>query len=58
MQPQNILPLLRLKPKSLEELIQSGLVSQQLGEKGMNELFMFLSGAHGLALEKGRVRIR
>lgn len=57
-QPQNILPLLRLKPKSLEELIQSGLVSQQLGEKGMNELFMFLSGAHGLALEKGRVRIR
>jgi ribonuclease D len=57
-QPQNILPLLRLKPKSLEDLIQSGLVSSQLGEKGMNELFSFLTGAHGLALEKGRVRIR
>ena len=57
-QPQNILPLLRLKPKTLEDLIQSELVSAQLGEKGMRELFSFLIGEQGLALENGRVRIR
>ena len=56
--PQSILPLLRLKPKTVEELAQSGLVSTQLGEKGMKELFSFLNGDHGLALVNGKVRIR
>ncbi len=56
--PQSILPLLRLKPKTPEDLVQSGLVSPQLGDKGMRELYSFLVGEHGLALENGKVRIR
>jgi ribonuclease D len=56
--PQNILPLVRLKPKSVEDLAASNLVSAQLGEKGLEQLFRFLSGEHGLRLTQGkRVRL-
>ena len=57
--PQNLLPLIRLKPKSVEELVASNLVSVQLEEKGLLELFEFLNGARGLTLENGkRVKLR
>ncbi len=57
--PQSVLPLLRLKAKSPEELSASGLVSQQLGEDGMAKLFRFLSGEQGLVLDQGRrVKLR
>ena len=52
--PQNILPLLRLKPKSLQDLMESALVSPQLGESGMEKLFRFLTGDQGLILEQGK----
>jgi len=52
--PQNILPLLRLKPESIEQLAASSLVSAQLGEKGMEKLFRFLAGEQGLRLVGGK----
>ncbi|NDG84556.1 MAG: ribonuclease D [Proteobacteria bacterium] len=52
--PQNILPLVRLKPKAVQQLAESGLVSSQLGEKGMEKLFRFLSGEQGLRLSEGK----
>jgi ribonuclease D len=48
--PQNLLPLLRLKPKTLEEMEASELVSPQLGEKGMRGLFAFLTGNSSLRM--------
>ena len=48
--PQNLLPLLRLKPKSIEELEASELVSPQLGEKGIKGLFAFLTGNSSLRM--------
>jgi hypothetical protein len=57
--PQSLLPLIRLKPKSVEELVASNLVSVQLEEKGLLELFEFLNGSRGLTLENGkRVKLR
>jgi len=53
-QPQHVLPLLRLKPESLEALEGSGLVSSQLGSAGMKKLFSLLKGERGLFLETGR----
>ncbi len=53
-QPQNLLPLLRLKPKDLAELESSNLVSHQLGELGIQKLFSFLTGETGLKLEGGK----
>jgi ribonuclease D len=52
--PQNLLPLLRLKPKSPQDLMASALVSPQLGESGMEKLFRFLTGEQGLVLEQGK----
>jgi ribonuclease D len=58
-QPQNVLPLLRLKPESVEVLEQRGLVSPQLGDSGMKKLFAFLSGEQGLSLESWKkVRLK
>jgi ribonuclease D len=58
-QPQNVLPLIRLKPNTLEELVASGLVSSQLGEVGMEQLFHFLKGDLGLTYENGkRVKLK
>ncbi len=55
--PQNILPLIRLKSKTLAEFEESKLVSSQLGPEGMKELFLFLSGEKGLAIERGKVML-
>lgn len=52
--PQNLLPLLRLNPKSLEELKASELVSHQLGEKGLLGLFRFLVGETSLKMNVKR----
>jgi ribonuclease D len=52
--PQNLLPLLRLKPKSVQDLLESALVSPQLGESGMEKLYRFLTGEQGLVLEHGK----
>ncbi|MBU6155024.1 MAG: HRDC domain-containing protein [Bdellovibrionales bacterium] len=58
-QPQNVLPLLRLHPDSVAVLQTSGLVSPQLGDAGMQRLFAFLKGDLSLALESGkRVKLR
>lgn len=56
-QPNHILPLLRLKPKTLDDLQSSGLVSSQLGEKGMKALYSFLKGEQGLVLNGGSVEL-
>jgi ribonuclease D len=57
-QPQNLLPLLRLHPRDLNELAESGLVSPQLGDKGLNDLVAFLKGESSLSVEGGkRVRL-
>jgi len=56
-QPNHILPLLRLKAKSFADLEASGLVSPQLGEKGMRALYSFLKGDQGLVLAGGSVRL-
>jgi ribonuclease D len=53
-QPQNLLSVVRLHPKNLEELESSGLVSAQLGTEGMGLLFAFLRGDQGLVLEQGK----
>lgn len=53
-QPQNLLSVVRLHPKSLEELEASGLVSPQLGSEGMAQLYAFLRGEQGLVLDQGR----
>ena len=52
--PQNLLPLFRLKPSTVSDLEKSGLVSTQLGELGMGQLFSFLSGDTGLRLINGK----
>ena len=57
-QPASILPLIRLKAKTVAELEASELVSSQLGAKGMQQLFDFLRGQVGLAAENGKVRLR
>jgi ribonuclease D len=56
--PPNILPLLRLKPKSIEELQSSDLVSSQLGDEGMKRFFAFLTGHEALILENGQVKLK
>ncbi len=53
-QPQNLLPLLRLHPKELSDLSESGLVSPQLGDSGLQVLLSFLNGDLRLSLEGGR----
>ena len=53
--PQNILPLLRLKAKTFEDLEASALVSSQLGQDGMKKLYEFLQGRQGLCLHQGDV---
>ena len=53
-QPQNLLPLLRLHPKELSDLSDSGLVSPQLGDSGLQVLLSFLNGELHLSLEGGR----
>lgn len=55
--PNAVLPLLRLKPKSVEDLTGSGLVSDQIGVEGAQKLFGFLSGDYGLHLVKNRVQL-
>jgi len=58
-QPQSQLPLLRLQPASLSDLKESGLVSPQLGDSGMQKLYSFLRGELSLTLESGkRVKLR
>ncbi len=58
-QPQNILPLLRLHPKEVSDITESGLVSPQLGEQGLASLFSFLTGEKSLVLEAGKkVRLK
>jgi ribonuclease D len=57
-QPQHVLPLLRLKAKTLAELEESGLVSSQLGDKGMKALFAFLKGDQALVLDGGSVKLK
>ena len=57
-QPQHLLPLLRLNPKSIHELEASQLVSAQLGEKGVKQLFAFLQGDQGLRIENGVVKLQ
>ncbi len=57
-QPQHLLPLLRLNPKSIVELQTSTFVSQQLGEKGIKQLFAFLQGDQGLRLDDGVVKLQ
>jgi ribonuclease D len=58
-QPQNILPLLRLHPKEVSDITESGLVSPQLGEQGLQSLFSFLTGEKSLVLEAGKkVRLK
>jgi ribonuclease D len=56
-QPQHILPLLRLKAKTVADLSESGFVSQQLGEKGMKQLHAFLKGDFGLSVQAGKVTL-
>lgn len=48
--PQNLLPLLRLRPESVEALKTSDLVSLQLGEEGLQNLFAFLTGTASLKM--------
>lgn len=52
--PQNLLPLVRLGAKSVEDLENSGLISAQLGEKGLKDLFALLSGEKNLTLKNGK----
>ncbi|MBC7397365.1 MAG: ribonuclease D [Bdellovibrionales bacterium] len=52
--PQSLLPLFRLKPASIKDLEESGLVSAQLGDVGMQALFSFLTGTTGLGLSNGK----
>jgi ribonuclease D len=52
--PQNLLPLLRLKPKTLVDMEISQLVSPQLGEKGLLDLFEFLTGKSSLRMNSRR----
>jgi ribonuclease D len=52
--PQNLLPLLRLRPKTLVDMELSQLVSPQLGEKGLLDLFEFLNGKSSLRLNSRR----
>ena len=49
-QPQHILPLLRLKAKTFEELEASELISLQLGKEGTMKLYEFLHGRQGLSI--------
>jgi ribonuclease D len=56
-QPNHVLPLLRLRPASLEDLKNSGYVSDQIGPTGLEQLYRFLKGDAGLKLERGKVRL-
>ncbi len=54
--PAQVLPLLRLSPKTIEDLEQSGLVSNQLGRDGVQALFDFLNGQVALTLVNGKIK--
>lgn len=56
-QPTALLPLVRLHPKTIEELVASELVSSQLGEAGMKKLFDFITGKQVLRIEKGGIKL-
>jgi ribonuclease D len=53
-QPANILPLLRLHPEDINALSESGLVSPQIGQRGLETLHSFLTGQKSLVLEGGK----
>jgi ribonuclease D len=56
--PQSILPLIRLHPESVEALKASGLVSQQLGDAGMQKLYSFLKGDSALSFDSNGKRVK
>jgi ribonuclease D len=56
--PQSLLPLIRLHPETVEALQASGLVSQQLGDQGMQKLFSFLRGEAALSFDSKGKRVQ
>lgn len=50
-QPNDMLPLLRLKPETVEAISKSGFVSPQVGAEGVQKLFEFLTGARVLKMQ-------
>ncbi len=56
--PASLLPLVRLRPKTIEDLVSSELVSSQLGDAGMKKLFDFITGKQVLTIDGGRVRLK
>ena len=53
--PGSLLLLVRLKAKTIEDFVASGLVSSQLGEVGTQQIFSFLKGELRLGISTGKI---
>ncbi|MBS1959979.1 MAG: HRDC domain-containing protein [Bdellovibrionales bacterium] len=56
-QPNHVLPLLRLRPESPKQLRESGFISGQIGDEGLLKIYAFLKGEAGLRLDRGKVKL-